>query len=98
MNAVARVDSYFSLPTDLAAAMRAWPEFVAGEGYQVELQGAGERVFVRFVPAQDDDCQHILVQGEREGRLFQAVLGQVAYALAAHSDNVTVCRWCVHEV
>ena len=32
-----RIQSYFSLPTDLAAEMRAWPEFVSGEGYTVNL-------------------------------------------------------------
>lgn len=98
MNAVARIDSYFSLPTDLAAAMRAWPEFVSGDGYQVELRGADGRVSVGLVPARDDDCQHVLVHGEKEGRLFHSVLGQVPYALAAHSDNITVCHWGSHEV
>lgn len=96
--AVGRIDSYFSLPTDLAATMRAWPEFTGGEGYGVDLEGNGERVSVRLVPASGDDCQHVLVQGVPVGRLFHAVLGQVAYALAAHSDNVTVCRWSAHEV
>jgi hypothetical protein len=99
MNAAAgRIDSYFSLPTDLAAIMRDWPEFTRGEGYLVDLEGHSERVSVRLVPASDDDCQHVVVQGDPEGRLFHAVLGRVAYALAANSDNVTVCRWSAHEV
>ena len=95
---VARIDSYFSLPTDLAARMRSWPEFRSGEGYSVELEAATERVVVVLVAAQEDDCQHVLVRGSIDGRLFQSVLGQVTYALAAHSDNVTVCRWHLHEV
>lgn len=99
MNAAAgRIDSYFTLPTDLAATMRDWPEFTRGEGCFVDLEGRGERVSVRLVPASDDDCQHVLVRGVPVGRLFHAVLGHVAYALAAHSDNVTVCRWSAHDV
>jgi hypothetical protein len=98
ITAVARIDSYFSLPTDLAAAMRAWPEFASGEGYHVELEGDGERVSVCLVLPTDDDCQHVLVQGTSPGRLFHSVLGQVSYALAEHSDNVSVCQWSAHEV
>ncbi len=30
--------SYFSLPTDLADAMRSWPEFVSGKDYSVQLR------------------------------------------------------------
>ena len=95
---VARIDSYFSLPTDLAAEMRAWPEFLSGEDYHVELGAGAERVLVDLIPAQEDDCQYVLIRGENSGRLFHAVLGQVTYALARHSDNVSVCRWNSHEV
>ena len=34
------IDSYFSLPTDLAAEMRSWEEFVTGSEYNVTLHSA----------------------------------------------------------
>ena len=45
------IDSYFSLPTDLAGEMRGWPEFVSGEEYSVDLRrpNGGESVTVRMV-------------------------------------------------
>lgn len=90
-----RIDSYFSLPTDLAAEFRSYPEFRGGVGYSVDLQSEHETVAVRLLPAEDDDCQHVVVagEGEGEGRLFNAVLGCVVLALSMHSDNVQVCNW-----
>lgn len=92
-----RIDSYFTLPTDLASAMRSWPEFVSGDGYRVELADGGAHVNVSLVPAVADDCQHVIVQGDSADRLFQAVLGHVTYQMAAHSDNLTICWWREHE-
>src|SRR5262245_5676630 len=89
----ARIGSYFSLPTDLAAEMRSWQEFVRGEGYKVELKNSAERVTVALIPEQDDDTQYVLVRGEGAGQLFERVLGCVAFAMAAHSDDVAVMRW-----
>ena len=89
----ARIDSYFSLPTDLAAEMRGWPEFVVGEGYDVELNNQAEHVTVKLVSADDEDNQHVLVRGTGVGPLFQQVLGCVAFAMAAHSDEVLVMQW-----
>jgi hypothetical protein len=88
-----RIDSYFSLPTDLAAEFGSYPEFRGGVGYSVDLQSEHETVTVRLRPAEDDDCQHVVVAGEGEGRLFNAVLGGVVRALSIHSDNVQVCNW-----
>ena len=50
------IQSYFSLPTDLAGQLGAWPEFVAGEGYSARLEDAqsGEAVDVAFVEARDE--------------------------------------------
>ena len=88
-----RIDSYFSVPTDLAAEMRSWPEFVGGTGYDVELASGQERVKVELVGATADDCQYVRVCGDSHGRLFVLVLGCVAYALASHSDSVQLMRW-----
>ena len=87
-----RIDSYFSMDTDLAGEMRGWPEFIAGEEYNVKLQdsASGETVFVRYVDMDDDP--HVSVRG-REGALFDRVLGRVIYALAGHSDNLMVTRY-----
>lgn len=85
--------SYFSLETDLAGEMKSWPEFVSGAGYEVELEGADdERVSVRYMEAEDDTSDHVVVTGSTQGPLFDRVLGRVVYALAAHSDNLMVSR------
>jgi len=94
---IARIDSYFSLPTDLATALSAFPEFVSGEGYCAELHSPDEEVSVSYHPAHDDDAAHVLVAGTGEGLLFFAVLGCTVHALSAHSDNVSVLRWTHHE-
>jgi hypothetical protein len=90
---VSRVDSYFSVPTDLAAELRPWHEFVDGAGYVAELKGSDERVSVSLRPATDEDSTHVLVVGEGSGDLFDRVLGRIVYALSAHSDSVWVSRW-----
>ena len=90
---ILRVDSYFSLPTDLAAEFRPWREFVDGAGYAAELKGSEERVSVSLRPATDEDSAHVLVAGEGRGDLFDRVLGRVVFALSAHSDSVWVSRW-----
>jgi len=94
---VLRVDSYFSIETELAAAFRDWPEYVRGEGYSVELASRDESIVVRMVEAvdvpEDLDSQHVLIEGTGVGRLFDAVAGRVMYEMAAHSDNLQVMRW-----
>jgi hypothetical protein len=89
----ARLDSYFSLPTDLASEMRDWPEFVEGKHYDLELRTGAEKVSVRLMEAAEDDRAHVIVRGEGSGYLFDKVLGRVVYAMAAHSDDVVVMRW-----
>ena len=93
----ARIDSQFSQPTDLAANMRNWSEFVRGKGYSVELESEDEGVTVKLVRARGDDTQHVVVRGEEGGRLFLLVLGYVTYALSENSDEVWVMRWKEHE-
>ena len=90
---ISRVDSYFSLPTDLAAELRPWREFVEGAGYAAELRGSDERVSVSLRPATGEDAAHVLVVGEGRGDLFDRVLGRIVFALSAHSDSVWVSRW-----
>lgn len=50
------IGSYFSLPTDLAAELGAWSEFVAGAGYSADLKSpdTGEIVTVRFVEVEGE--------------------------------------------
>ena len=38
-----RIVSCFSIPTDLAGAMRDWPEFVRGSDYDVDLRSPEEK-------------------------------------------------------
>jgi len=88
-----RIDSYFSLPTDLAALARPWPEFMDGHEYSVTFADANDSVTVQLVLGTEDDCNHVVVQAGREDRLFYSVLGFVSFALSAHSDNLQVMRW-----
>jgi hypothetical protein len=81
--------SYFSLPTDLAAAMRPWPEFVEGQGYTVALRSDYGPLAVQL---HDDDGTYVSVTGPTEGLLFERVLGKVIYELSKHSDDLTVHR------
>lgn len=92
MNRETHIISYFSLPTDLAAEMRDWPEFVSGQDYSVDLKSAdsAETVSVRYLEKGDD--QYVTVSGDGAGTLFDRVLGRVVYALAAHSDNLVIDR------
>ena len=85
--------SYFSLPTDLAAEMRDWPEFVGGVDYTADLRdhASGETVSVRLATV-EDESPYIIVAGSGSGALFDRVLGRVIYALSAHSDNLMVDR------
>jgi hypothetical protein len=80
------IDSYFSLPTDLAAEMRSWPEFVSGEGYNVILKTDSEYVSTSL--ENDEGSRFVLVTGNGDGPLFFRVLGLSLYALAGHSDDV----------
>ena len=93
MKARVRILSYFSLPTDLAAAMEHWPEYIDGEGYSVllESKSTGETVQVDLVDA-DSDEPGVHVTSSDAGALFARVLGTVTYLLAAHSDYLMVYR------
>jgi hypothetical protein len=86
-----RIDSYFSLPTDLAAEMASWSEFVSGHEYNVDLRSTDESVAVRL--EQDDGRSFVRVRGQGEGPLFHRVLGKVAHALSVHSDDVWLTSW-----
>ncbi len=88
-----RIDSYFSLPTDLAAEMRAWSEFVSGEEYAVSLKSQSESVSTSL--EYDEGQPFVIVRGMGDGQLFFRTLGMVLYALAANSDDVwpRVMRW-----
>ena len=83
-----RIDSYFSLPTDLAQEMRDWPEFVRGQDYSVDLRDAatGEVVSVKYLEKDD----YVIVEADRSGALYDRVVGRVVCALSKHSDNLMV--------
>ena len=85
-----RIQSYFSLPTDLAAEMRGWPEFVSGEGYAANLLDAatGEEVTVRYVE-EEDDC-YVIIRASSPGQLLDRVAGRAVCSLIAHSDTLVV--------
>ena len=92
-NRAVYIDSYFSLPTDLAAEMREWPEFVSGNEYQAVLRTSSEEVTTSL--EHDESRPFVLVKGVGDGPLFFRVLGVSLYALAGNSDDVwpRVMRW-----
>jgi hypothetical protein len=83
--------SYFSLPTDLAASLKSWPEFQDGNEYHVDLSDSRENGAVRLIEPKDES-PYISVAGQGSGRLFDQVLGFVIHSLAAHSDSLMVDR------
>jgi hypothetical protein len=90
-----RINSYFSLPTDLATEMSEWPEFISGEEYSVELRNnsTNEEVFVVLVEGSEDDLPYVHILANETGYLFERVVGRVIFALSAHTDNLMVMRW-----
>ncbi len=85
--------SYFSLPTDLASEMRDWKEFVAGEGYSVDLKNTdtGETVSVRYVE-KTEGFDYVQIDSNFAGELFDRVVGRTIRALSMHSDNLMVSK------
>ncbi|MDR3479895.1 MAG: hypothetical protein P4L91_04200 [Burkholderiaceae bacterium] len=88
-----RIDSYFSLETDLAAEMQSWPEFVNGEGYNVTLKSDTEEVSTTL--EHNEDQPIVVVRGRGDGQLFNSVLGATLFAMAGNSDDLwtRVMRW-----
>jgi hypothetical protein len=94
VSAVVKIISYFSLPTDLAAALRSWPEYREGHEYDVTLcsMDGGEEVTIRFISDEDGCSDYVRVTSSSGGALFERALGRVVIELAAHSDNLMVTR------
>lgn len=88
-----RIDSYFSLPTDLSSELNELPQFSRGVGYLVELKSKAGGVATELVPACDHDNQYVLVTGENDESLFYIVLGIVVNSMSKNSDNVSVSQW-----
>ena len=86
-----RLDSYFSLSTDLAAELSSLAAFVSGHEYEVDLRSTDEVVLVRL--EEDEGTRFVRVRGNGDGPLFHQVLGKVIHALSAHSDDVWLTRW-----
>lgn len=89
-----QIVSYFSIETDLAEELSSWPEFVSGQGYDVDLRSehGDQQVSVRFVAETEAETNHVRVTGSSPGDLFDRVLGRVMHALAAHSDSLEIRR------
>lgn len=79
--------SYFSRETDLARAMRSWPEYVSGAGNEVTLRDGEALVSIRLV---DGEEKYVSVVGSGNGLLFERALGAALYALARDSDHLMV--------
>jgi hypothetical protein len=88
-----KIVSYFSIPTDLAAEMRNWQEFVNGEGYDIDLKSdeTGETVSVRYFE-NEGDLDFVLIKTDLPSDLYDRVVGRVICALSMHSDNLMVYR------
>jgi len=86
------IRSFFRYPVDLAAELRDWREFVAGEGYSVELFDGktGEKVSVRHVWGWEDE--HLIITSTAPGELFDRVVGRVVRALSMQSGYLKVQR------
>ena len=94
MPAIVEIISYFSLPTDLAAALSSWPEYRGGHEYDVTLRSAdgAEEVTTRFLRDEENGAPYVRVTSSADGALFERVLGRVIFEMAAHSDDLTVDR------
>ena len=87
------IATYDSIPTDLAAEMRTWPEFLSGEGYVVKLRDEKTSDDVSVWMSDDPaDFPTVIVEGRPRTSLFDKVVGRVIQALAEHSDDLRVCR------
>ena len=86
-----RLDSYFSLPTDLAGELGTWPEFVSGSEYEADMRSGDESVSIRL--EHEEGNPFVRVRGFGDGPLFHRVLGTVIHAMSAHSDSVWLTRW-----
>lgn len=84
-----RIQSYFSIETDLPAKTRAWPEFVNGKGYDVDLRDISgtEEVKVRHLAGGKADVQ---IAEAGEGTLFDRGTGRVIHAMSAHADALVI--------
>jgi len=88
-----RIYSYFSLPTDIAEAMRDWPEFVSGEEYSVELKDGttGEQVTIQLMDAEEAETQpYVLIQSNQFGTLYEKAVGRAIIELLPHTDNLMI--------
>lgn len=72
-----KIISYFSLSTNVAGELSGWPEFVAGDGYTVDLAetASSETVNVRLI--KQPEAQYVAVNGTRSSTLFAQVLGRL---------------------
>jgi hypothetical protein len=98
-----RIGSYFSVETDLAEAMRSWPEFVSGTGYDVDLKDTSttEAVTVRYVESGEEAHVHIISVGTSVHLVGDGVVRETlgrskenGWRRFATSWNARVCRRC----
>jgi hypothetical protein len=82
---------YVHINSYLAAEFHFWPEFVAGQDYDVELRSQDEHVLIRL--EHEEGMPFLSIRGFGTGPLFHHVLGTAIHALSAHSDDVMLTRW-----
>lgn len=85
-----KIQSYFSIETDLAEEMRIWQEFVDGKDYSVDLKDATTNLPVSVRLVKEDEDYFVIVTSPLPSELFDRVIGRVTYALAKHSDYLLV--------
>ncbi len=93
MNYQFQIQTYASLPTDLASELRCWPEFISGDGHSALFRDAqtGEEVSVRL-RATSQYFPTVTVEGRSRTPLLDKALGRVIQAAVDHSDTVMVFR------
>jgi hypothetical protein len=84
------IRTYDSVPTDLAAEMRDWPEFVSGNGYTVCLRDPMTGDVSIWMTETAEDFPTVIVEGPNRSQLFDRTLGRVIEALSEHGDMVDV--------
>ncbi len=90
------IQSYFSIETDLAEGFSDWSEFIEGKEHDVLLESSdGEKVSTKYIEKIEDEVRDLYMQikSNRNGPLFQRVLGHATYLLSQHSDSLMVHKW-----
>ncbi|MBS1798090.1 MAG: hypothetical protein JSS81_30010 [Acidobacteria bacterium] len=82
------IHSRYAERADLAAAMRDWPEFVAGAGPDVELadRATGEMVAIRYGDGWEND--YLSITTDAPGALFDRAIGGAVRVLLGFDSRI----------